>query len=278
MFDRPAHTYRINFADLDPWRMMEDEANPIRNIVDLVPEGSRILDIGAGNGILGWLFSKVKPSVVCDGVERSTAGADVARPYYRKFYVADFQDAQHLFASEGYDFYVLADVIEHLVDPMALLGKIKEAMPTHAKIIVSVPNVAHYSVRMGLMNGKFQYVDSGLLERTHVRFFTLETIEEMFSRLRLGIEMLMFQNRVVDFTQPEKRIWLGWMSYLRLFYDRTALAYQFLFVLRSSARETTVVERGRVSLWKYIATVVVNRNGKCFSTIRRMTRKLRGAG
>src|SRR5690606_10541224 len=126
--------------------------------------------IGAGNGILGWLISHKKKNVIIDAVEPSAyALAQGGRDYYQNVYCGFYNDVRSEIAVSDYDYVVLADVIEHVPNPEVFLSEIVSDIRNNTKLIVSVPHIGHGSVRMELLNGSFKYVDSGLLERTHLR-------------------------------------------------------------------------------------------------------------
>jgi len=91
-----------------------------------------------------------------------------------------------------YDFVVLADVIEHVADPLEFLKQLRTIVSLNTKILISVPNIAFGAIRIELLNGIFDYVDSGIRERTHLRFFTLKTIYELVNELGMNLERIYF--------------------------------------------------------------------------------------
>ncbi len=259
MFQRPAHTYETDFEKLDPGKLLREEASPLRNILDILPDGARILDVGAGNGMLGWLIRRARPGVVADGVEPSAAGAELARGFYRNFHCARIEEVKDWILREDYDYIVLADVIEHVADPLEFLRSLTEGISERTRVILSVPNVAHYSVRLELLNGNFRYVDSGLLERTHLRFFTLETILDVASRLQLNVESIRYLRQTPSLRGLKQRYRLSWWSYLKLFGDRDALTYQYLLVLGRGTAERKDLEKGRLSRSRILKTMFLRR-------------------
>ena len=250
MFQRPAASYRIDFDRVDAAQVMGDEAQPLANIVNLVPDGSKVLDVGAGNGFLGWLFRKVKPGVVVDGIEPSDAGSEVARGHYRTFRTAFVQDVKAEILKESYDYIVLADVVEHVQDPLGFLRDLTDGLSDRTKVVLSIPNVAHYSVRLAILNGGFRYVDSGLLERTHIRFFTLATIEEMVKALGWSVEALHHLKRYVASDVERPTYGPGAWGLARMLRDRSALTYQYLLVLTRRSCDRVETERGRLP-WRH---------------------------
>ena len=109
-----------------------------------------------------------------DGVERDPAMAREAAPWCRTLWVADLEtlDLEEAFAGVTYDYVICADVLEHLRDPGKVLSRIHSLLQPGAQLLVSVPNVAHTGVLLALAEGAFPYRHEGLLDITHLRFFT----------------------------------------------------------------------------------------------------------
>jgi 2-polyprenyl-3-methyl-5-hydroxy-6-metoxy-1,4-benzoquinol methylase len=223
---------------------LQDEANPLSVIFLELSEGAHVLDIGAGNGILGWLVKSLKPSIIIDGIEPSSAGAAIARQFYRNFYEETFQGAKDKLNLKEYDYIVLADVIEHVADPLGFLMEISNLARPTCKIIISIPNIAHYSVRLELLNGEFKYVDSGLLERTHLRFFTLETFMLMIAEAGLHADRIYYLFRHVEPIIENQLISLSFWQRCRLLREKESVAYQYLCVLCRGSGDTKILERG----------------------------------
>ena len=137
---------------------------------------SKILDIGAADGYLGAILNQQGHHLV--GIEGDARLADEARPHYEKLYIADVEKLD--FSQFGqFDYVLLADVLEHLRDPASLLRRVKKCLSSRGEIIISLPNVAHLFVRLNLFFGRFEYRERGILDHTHLRFFTLATMRRM---------------------------------------------------------------------------------------------------
>lgn len=236
MFQRPDCTYTIDFEKLDVKNFLNDEANPLGRIVRLIPDGSKVLDIGAGNGILGWLISHLHRNTVIDGVEPSVIGSQTATKFYRHFYNAFFQEIKDQIIQQNYDYVVMADVIEHISDPYSFLKDLVEGLSYKTKIIMSIPNIAHGSVRLSLLNGNFDYVDSGLLERTHLRFFTRKTIESLVEKLNLHMISILYLQRKFQVDTFKQVFSLSLCSLMHLLRNKEALAYQYLVVISKDSK------------------------------------------
>jgi 2-polyprenyl-3-methyl-5-hydroxy-6-metoxy-1,4-benzoquinol methylase len=238
MFDRPTRTYQVQKGTDE--RITIDSANPLTQISELVHDQARILDVGAGNGSLGRLLATLDRRVIIDGIEPNAVAARIAEPYYRSMYVGYLTDYIDTIDFEAYDFIVLADVIEHIENPQIFLRQLTERLGERAKLLVSIPNVAFGAVRLSLARGEFNYVDSGILERTHLRFFTYDTAISLFKSLNLGVSMAISLCRSfyrTEFTRSSLGI-PGW-SLLKYAFITDARAYQYLFCLVRDPKVTT---------------------------------------
>jgi SAM-dependent methyltransferase len=90
-------------------------------------------------------------------------------------------------AGRRFDVVLLADVLEHMLDPRRLLLQAKERLAPGGRLLVSLPNVAHWSVRAQVAMGKFDYTNKGILDRGHVRFFTRASAERLFADAGLRV-------------------------------------------------------------------------------------------
>jgi 2-polyprenyl-3-methyl-5-hydroxy-6-metoxy-1,4-benzoquinol methylase len=247
-FTRSDETYAVDPQAVD--RILADPINPLNRIASVVPEGATVLDIGAGNGLLASVLSRTHERITVDGIEPNQQAAEIARASYRHLWTGYAQDLLGEIESGGYDFLVLADVIEHTSDPVAFLRELVDAAPEGARILLSVPNVAFAAVRLALLHGDFAYVDSGLLERTHLRFFTLETLEETFEQVGLTVERRVLHKKSAFSSEiPLRPSLLDLVVLARLRRDPLAATYQFFFVLAkrdagSSAAQPVLEEYG----------------------------------
>jgi len=155
-----------------------------------VPANSRVLDLGVADGSVAAILNDMGCQVW--GVELDPEAAEAARSVCQEVVVADLNTlelAEH-FGEQQFDVVLMLDILEHLSDPATVLGRVKPVVAEGGWGIVSLPNVAHLSVRLALLNGRFSYTEMGLLDRTHLRFFTRASIEELFDSADLVIESL----------------------------------------------------------------------------------------
>ncbi len=153
-------------------------------VLDAMPAGiQKVLEVGTGTGALAREILKKFPDTEYVGVEISEAYRQAAQAWCARVYLENFEQASDSLMAElaDADVVIFADVLEHFIDPWAVLQRMRALMPPSARIIASIPNVQHWSMQYRLMAGDFRYADTGLLDRTHLRFFTRQTIIEMFT-------------------------------------------------------------------------------------------------
>jgi 2-polyprenyl-3-methyl-5-hydroxy-6-metoxy-1,4-benzoquinol methylase len=133
-------------------------------------------------------------------VELSTDAAELARPYCERLIVgdADTMDMDAEFRGERFDAVLFADVLEHLRDPGRVLLRVRPLLADGGAVIASIPNVAHGSVRLALLNGQFRYTPTGLLDNTHLRFFTRDSVRDLFEAAGYHISHWQRTSRTID--------------------------------------------------------------------------------
>lgn len=148
-------------------------------VVRLVGRHKRVLDLGCATGSLAKVLTARGCTVV--GVERDPEAAELAREHCHAVVVADLAttDLSELAELGPFDVVVAADVLEHLVEPARVLRAALGHLADGGYLVTSIPNVAHGSVRLALLAGQFPYADLGLLDHTHLRFYTRESMIDM---------------------------------------------------------------------------------------------------
>jgi spore maturation protein CgeB/SAM-dependent methyltransferase len=149
-------------------------------VLALVPESAkRILDIGCGTGRLGEaLKARQRAEVV--GIELYEPAALAARQRLDQVLVGNVEQMELPFTPGAFDAVVCADVLEHLRQPESLLRQASRWLGPDGRLVASIPNVRHHSVVGSLLDGNWTYEPAGLLDRTHLRFFTRRDIEQLF--------------------------------------------------------------------------------------------------
>jgi 2-polyprenyl-3-methyl-5-hydroxy-6-metoxy-1,4-benzoquinol methylase len=155
-----------------------------RDLLDRVPAAAEVLDVGCWAGYMGRHLRRQRGANV-DGIEPDQDMATLAGREYRAVYAQRIEDALSDLLpkrSGTYDVLLLLDVLEHLTDPWAVLAACRGFLRPGGMALVSIPNVAHWSVRKSLLLGRWRYDEHGLLDRTHLRFFTRRSARQLVTQ------------------------------------------------------------------------------------------------
>jgi 2-polyprenyl-3-methyl-5-hydroxy-6-metoxy-1,4-benzoquinol methylase len=203
----------------------------IMKLLEREREPVKIMDVGTASGYLGKILTERGHTIT--GIEKDPATAERAKGYYDSFRLADIETFEFPYRQE-FDYILFADVLEHLRDPAAVLRRCIPALKESGKIIISVPNVANFIVRLSMLFGKFDYMDRGILDRTHLRFFTLRSLKKMMSEVFCGVLDVnptpLPVQIVFPFTENKFFAPLHEMFYVLTRSWKTAFAYQFVIV------------------------------------------------
>lgn len=148
--------------------------------------GEQVLEIGCSSGALTQRVQSIGCVVV--GVERRPEAAEKARNFCKKVLVGDVEHMSLDLPLASFDVLLFIDVLEHMVDPVPVICRLIPFLKPSGRVIVALPNIAHWSIRFRLLRGRFDYEDSGILDRTHLHFYTLRTAREMLESA--GLEIL----------------------------------------------------------------------------------------
>lgn len=197
MNSRPSHRYTGNRPDLRDW-------------MKRFPEG--YLEIGCGSGgMLAMLKQQGCVKGRCVGVETDPDAAREAGQVFDVVYNESVEKVLTKLPMVGC--LVLADVLEHMEDPWGVLGKLAAKLTPDGVVYASVPNVAYYEVSWPLFwKGEFSYADTGILDRTHLRFFGKAGICSLFVQAGLRIERI--EGAMGKKTRLFNRITLGRFEHL----------------------------------------------------------------
>ena len=212
---------------LDPLRYdthMDAPQEVAHMLAELVPMGSHVLDVGCGTGALSRIIADARNAQII-GIEPNPARAATARARGLKVHEEPFTAAA-LQRLERFDVIVFADVLEHVADPGDFLQLAHRALLPGGRVIASVPNVAHWSVRLDLLCGRFDYQPVGIRDATHLRWFTAESVRELFESNGLRVVSLQHTANVI---LPEYGTWRPWRWMSRAWRDPIirALARRF---------------------------------------------------
>lgn len=166
------------------------ENHTLKKQLSLIGRNKRVIDFGCATGYFAQLLKSEGCRVV--GVEVNPNAAHIAEQYCERVIVADLDviSIPSIFPEEKFDVVVFGDVLEHLRDPWHVLGEAKQILEPGGYVVASIPNVAHGAVRLALLQGRFEYAELGLLDNTHLRFFTRKTVQELFGRSGYVIDVI----------------------------------------------------------------------------------------
>ena len=174
------------------------------DVLNAIPaDTKKIVEIGTGTGALAREIKKQHPDITYVGVEISEDYYNAAKAYCTRVYLENFEQASEALLAElaDCDCIIFADVLEHFFEPWKALEHLRKQLRPGTKIIASIPNVQHWSLQFRLMNGDFRYADTGLLDRTHLRFFTRATMIELFTHTGYNVEKI--TPRIFAFPQQD---------------------------------------------------------------------------
>ena len=158
-----------------------------REILELVPPTAKyILDLGCGAGNLGKAI-KQRQSCLVHGIELSRGASEIAAQNIDHIWTDNLNRFNPAFLKQKYDTLIFADILEHLISPWTVLKKFSSVLTNDGTIIASVPNVAHPWILENLKKGLFRYEPAGILDITHLRFFTKTSVFQMFAQCGLKI-------------------------------------------------------------------------------------------
>lgn len=148
-----------------------------------LPKNAKIvLDIGCGEGCFGELIKKYNNSEVW-GIELSPHAAEKAKVKLDRIYIGNIETDQFDLPEEYFDCVVFNDVLEHLYYPWDVLKQVKKLLKNSGYVLASIPNIRYYrQVQRFLLNGDWDYEPRGLLDRTHLRFFTCKSMRKLFEQ------------------------------------------------------------------------------------------------
>lgn len=201
--------------------------------LDALPAHSKILDVGTASGTLARICQN--NSLRLFGIEPNVTWAKMASVLYEKIWACSVTEMDEESLRE-YNAVVLGDVLEHMSAPEVILQKLVTLQASGTLFIISVPNVANLWVRLNLLMGHFNYTGRGILDRTHLRFFTRKTFLAMVKNS--GLEILTIQATPIPLelvskffvTSPGKWVHAILASFTSLL--PTLLGYQFIVKAR----------------------------------------------
>lgn len=149
-------------------------------ILELIPTtAKRVLDLGCGTGRLGKAL-KERQKCFVTGIELNKEAAEIARKNLDGLWIDNLNRYDPTFSKVKYDCLIFADILEHLISPWTVLQKFAPVLTDDGTVIASIPNIAHPAYVKNLEQGLFRYTTGGILEISHLRFFTKTSIFQLF--------------------------------------------------------------------------------------------------
>lgn len=208
--------------------------NARREIHPLLPSSAgTVLEIGCGAGAtLAWL-RREHGATHTIGAELTSSAAELARRCVDRVIVGDVEEINLDVEPGSVDLVLALDVLEHLRDPWAVVGKLHRLLKPGGAMISSIPNVAHYSVSLPLLiKARWDYQQEGLLDRTHLRFFVERTAVELAGCSGLAVDKVLYKTRLPAFVDG----WPRWLMGREVRWQFPKLAphlFRFQFLIRA---------------------------------------------
>ena len=191
-------------------------------ILDKIPSGTnRLLEIGCGEGVMARAAKEQYGIAEVVGIEYNEQSANIASKRLDKAMCGNIETMDLPFAENYFDVIICGDVLEHLIDPWATLKKLSAYLRVGGVVIISIPNIAYWDVIRSIMRDGFEYQDLGIMDRTHLRFFTRSTIISLIHSAGLKV---VNEHRNVNVHRGQL-----WWRVLTFGYSKYADVVQFIF-------------------------------------------------
>jgi len=172
------------------------------DLMEICPKANSVIEFGCGEGQFLDVYKSNNLAATCVGFELSEAAAGVAETRLDKVLKGNAEQlslSTFGYEKQSFDLFIYGDVIEHFVDPWATLKAHMDYLKPGGHICACIPNISNWTIIFSLLHGEFEYQNSGLLDRTHLRFFTKKSITEMVQDLDLEVEILASRNfQIID--------------------------------------------------------------------------------
>lgn len=196
-------------------------------LIGLLPKlHGKVLDVGCGGGkTMRYLIDSGVPDVT--GIEFSETALRMAREDHLNVIRLDLEKDPFPFDRSTFDFIIFADILEHLTDPWKMLRQAREILKDDGIMLISIPNMKNYKImKLLLIHDRWEYADAGILDKTHLRFFTKNEAEKLVNTA--GLEIIEFR-----FKKNRNKV----MRLLHFLFGKTVLTFwaeQFLIAAKKS--------------------------------------------
>lgn len=226
--------------------MPSEPLAPVSDLLQRIPLSARtVLDVACGRGDLLAAYGLMNPTARLLGIDADPASARVARQHLSEVMVTDIEANPLPFnVPEGLDCIVYATILEHLRDPWALLRRHAELLTPNGMMLACLPNMEHWSFAERLLRGGWDYQAAGLMDRSHLRWFSLESARRSF--IEAGLTPCEVHARVFDQEQSDRFTTtitpaLTALGIDPVAYQRRAAPLQYVWRLRREPRQRMIV-------------------------------------
>ena len=179
----------------------------------------KVLEIGCDLGATLLDIKNKYPNATIVGTDINESAIKIAENILDTAFIGNIEDDDTKIHPDYYDYIIFGDVLEHLRDPLKVLIKVRDSLTDNGKIVACIPNLAHISVMKELIKGNFTYTDRGLLDKTHIHFFTGLEIKRMFDEA--GYKLLSISSLQTNPDKEERELMDLLMTKSKDYVDRT---------------------------------------------------------
>ncbi|MEB0139928.1 MULTISPECIES: rhamnan synthesis F family protein [unclassified Undibacterium] len=219
-------------------------------VIRLVGYDKRVLELGCSSGHMSAILQAHGCQVV--GVDFDAVAVETARQYCSAVYAINLENAdwpQEMSGEAAFDVIVAADVLEHLRDPGRCFEYFRQLLKPDGILIISTPNIAYGGVIASLLQGTFHYAETGLLDKTHVHFFTEQSLRELL--LAKAYSVVHFDSVNADIDHPEfSKYWDALDADLRKKIQERPNAMAFQFILTAFPSETRQLDTSLAEIYR----------------------------
>lgn len=219
------------------------EENDVRIIAyDYIAEKSTILDVGCACGDFGKLLYTKNCNVY--GMEYDVGSIKIASGTHaykmiHQIDLNDFNENEYENYINYFDSITVLDILEHLLEPEQVLSYLTKLLKVDGNLIVSLPNISFCDIKVGLLNNDFTYTDTGILDRTHIKFYTHKSIADMMTHL--NIEIYDCKPKVAYFSQNSINLPASIIRYIEK--DPHSFIYQYVLHVKPSSKSRVELEK-----------------------------------
>lgn len=216
----------IRYASPSKW----DKFDRNRIFVEEARKYKTVLETGCSTGFLSRRIAADGARIV--GIEIDKEAAELAKGNCQRVLSCDLNSPEWVTAiGERFDLVTFGDVLEHLHNPLAVLRQTRELLNPGGRVLICLPNIVHWTIRAKILVGRFRYQSVGILDFTHMRFFTIESAREMMSEA--GYRILWFRPIIGGRYNGKCRSL--WQSLANIFPE--LFSYQMMFLVERASQD-----------------------------------------